>query len=133
MMQTDSTSSEPHNLTACERLEGTPVRSMDGTTIGTIERVIIDQRSDNLACVVLSFNDCIGKRRLPIPCSRITYDRKLAAFNVDLTEQELSALADGSDIDWSDRGRERHGDGVNRYWGIAETWWTSAGSNSSWP
>ena len=95
-MQTDSTSSEPHNLTASDRLEGTPVRSMDGTTIGTIERVIIDQRSDNLACVVLSFNDCIGKRRLPIPCSRITYDRKLAAFNVDLTEQELSALADGS-------------------------------------
>jgi len=48
-MQTDSTSSEPHNLTASDRLEGTPVRSMDGTTIGTIERVIIDQRSDNLA------------------------------------------------------------------------------------
>ena len=129
-MQTDSTSLEPHDLTASDRLEGTPVRNMDGATIGAIERVIIDQLTGNLACVVLSFNDSVGKRRLPIPCSRIIYDRKLAAFNVDLTEQELSALADRSD--WGDRGRECHGDGVNRYWGIAETWWTSAGSNGGW-
>ena len=117
-MQTDSTSLEPHNLTASDRLEGTPVRNMDGTTIGTIERVIIDQLSGNLACVVLSFNDCIGKRRLTIACSRkITYDRRLAAFNVDLTEQELCALGDRSGIDWGDRRRERHDDEMNRYWG----------------
>jgi PRC-barrel domain len=129
MMQTDSTSLEPHDLTASDRLEGTPVRNMDGTTIGTMERVIIDQLSGNLACVVLSFNGSVGRRRLPIPCSRITYDRKLAAFNVDLTKQELNALADRSD--WDNRGRECHGDEVNRYWGIAETW-STAGSNGSW-
>jgi len=129
-MQTDVTGRATHDLTASGRLEGIPVRSMDGATIGTIERVIVDQLSGNLACVILSFNDSTGKRRLPIPCFRITYDRKLAVLNVDLTEQELSALADRSD--WADRGRECHGDGVNRYWGIAETWWTSAGSNGSW-
>ena len=130
-MQTDVTGRATHDLTASGRLEGMPVRSMDGATIGTIERVIVDQLSGNLACVILSFNDSTGKRRLPIPCFRITYDRKLAVLNVDLTEQELSALVDRSNIDRGDR-RERQADGMNRYWGIAETWWTLAGSNGSW-
>jgi hypothetical protein len=129
MMQIDSPSLESHDLTASDRLEGTPVRNMDSTTIGTIERVIIDQSIGNVACVVLSFNGSVGRRRLPIPCSRITYDRKLGAFNVDLTEQELSALTGRSALD--DRGCEWHGDGVNRYWGIAETW-STAGSKGSW-
>lgn len=129
-MQTDSTSLEPRNLAASDRLEGTPVHNMDGTIIGTIERVILDQPTGKLACVVLSLNASVGTRRLPIPCSRISYDRKLAAFNADLTEQELSALVGRSP--WGDRGRECHGDEVNRYWGIAETWRTSVASNGSW-
>src|ERR1044071_7879814 len=114
MMQIDSPSLESHDLTASDRLQGTPVRNMDSTSIGTIERVIIDQSIGNVACVVLSFNGSVGRRRLPIPCSRITYDRKLGAFNVDLTEQELSALTGRSALD--DRGCEWRGDGGNRYW-----------------
>jgi hypothetical protein len=70
----------------------------------------------------------------PMPCARsasrrlpptLTYDRKLVAYHLDLTEKELSALSHGSDIDWGDCGREieRHDDDrVKVYWGIAETW-----------
>jgi hypothetical protein len=125
MMQTEATSRETHNLIASDRVEGTPVRSTDGITIGTIERVMIDKLTGNVVYSVLSFNDGMGKRHLPIPWSRLTYDRKLAAYHLDLTEKELSALSHGSDIDWGDRGREmeRHDDDrVKVYWGIAETW-----------
>jgi sporulation protein YlmC with PRC-barrel domain len=127
MMQTEATSRETHNLIASDRVEGTPVRSTDGTTIGTIERVMIDKLTGNVVYSVLSFNGSVGmgKRRLPIPWARLTYDRKLAAYHLDLTEKELSAVSHGSDIDWADRGREmeRHDDDrVKVYWGIAETW-----------
>ena len=81
----------------------------------------------NVAYAVLNFNGSVGMRRsrLPIPWSRFTYDRKLAAYRLDLTEKELSALSHGSDIDWDDRSREieRHDDDrVKVYWGIAERW-----------
>ena len=88
---------------------------------------MIDKITGNVAYAVLSFNgpEGVGQRRLPIPWPQLTYDRKLAAYHLDLTEKELSALSHGSDIDWGDRGREmeRHDDdSVKVYWGIAETW-----------
>jgi hypothetical protein len=129
MMQTDATSRQTHNLIASDRVEGTTVRSTDGTTIGRIERVMIDKLTGNGAYAVLSFNGFVGmgKRHLPMPWSRLTYDRKLAAYHLDLTEKELSAMPQGSDkdFDWGDRGREieRHDDDrLKVYWGIAESW-----------
>jgi len=126
-MQTDATSWELHNLIASDRVEGTRVRSTDGAPIGTIERVMIDKITGNVAYAVLSFSGPVGvgQRRLPIPWPQLIYDRKLAAYHLDLTEKELSALSHGSHIDWGDRGREmeRHDDdSVKVYWGIAETW-----------
>jgi hypothetical protein len=127
MMQTDSTSLEPHKLIARDRVEGTPVRSTDGSMIGTIERVMIDKLTGNVAYAVLSFNGSVGmgKRHLPISWSRLTYDRKLAAYHLHLSERELSALPHGSNINWGDRGRDierQDGDRAKVYWGIAETW-----------
>src|SRR5262249_10761144 len=127
MMQTDSTSLKPHNLIATDRVEGTPVRSTDGSMIGTIERVMIDKLTGNIAYAVLSFNGFVGvgQRRLPIPWRQLTYDRRLAAYHLDFTENELSAMPHGLDIDWGDRGRkiERHDDDrLKAYWGIAESW-----------
>ena len=126
-MQTDAMSWEPHSLIASDRVEGTPVRSTHGTTISTIERVMIDKLTGNVAYAVLSFNGFVGvgQRRLPIPWRHLTYDRKLAAYRLDLTEKELSALSHGSDIDWDDRSREiehHDDDRVKVYWGIAERW-----------
>jgi len=127
MMQTDSTSLKLHHLIASDRVEGTPVRGTDGATIGTIERVMIDKLTGNVAYAVLSFNGFagVGQRRLPIPWRQLTYDRKLAAYHLDLTENELSAMPRGRDIDWGDRGRQierRDDDRLKAYWGIAETW-----------
>ena len=126
-MQTEATSREIHNLIASDRVEGTPVRSTDGITIGTIERVMIDKITGNVAYAVLSFNGFVGvgQRHLPIAWRRLTYDRKLAAYHLDLNENELGALPQKTDIDWGDRGREieRHdGDRLKAYWGIAESW-----------
>jgi PRC-barrel domain len=127
MMQTETTSRETRNLIASDRVEGTPVRGTDGTTIGTIERVMIDKLTGNVAYAVLSFNDSVGvgAEAFAYPLASVTYDRKLAAYHLDLTENELSAMPHGRDIDWGDRGREieRHDDDRAKvYWGIAKGW-----------
>jgi PRC-barrel domain len=43
-------------------VEGTPVRRFDGTKVGTIERVMIDKVSGNVAYAVLSFGGFMGVR-----------------------------------------------------------------------
>ena len=103
MMQTEALSWETHHLIASDRVEGTQVCSMDGNTIGKIERVMIDKLTGNVACAVLSFNGFMGtgQRRLPIPWPQLTYDRKLAAYHLDLIEKEMKgALSHGSDQDF---------------------------------
>jgi PRC-barrel domain len=126
-MRTEATFWQIHNLIASDRVEGTPVRSADGTTIGTIERVMIDKLTGNVAYAVLSFNGIVGagQRRLPIPWRQLTYDRKLAAYHLDVSENELSAMPHRRDVDWGDRGREiehHDDDRLKAYWGIAESW-----------
>jgi sporulation protein YlmC with PRC-barrel domain len=126
-MQTDAKSRKTHNLIASDRVEGTPVRTTDGTTIGTIERMMIDKLTGNIAYAVLSFNGFVGvgQRRLPIPWRQLTYDRRLAAYHLDFTENEPSAMPHGLDIDWGDRACEierNDDDRLKTYWGIAESW-----------
>ena len=54
-MQTDTSTRQSHNLIASDRVEGTPVRRSSGEKIGTIERLMIDKLSGNVAYAVLSF------------------------------------------------------------------------------
>ena len=117
-MQTDATSREIHHLIASDRVEGTQVRSADGSTIGTIERVMIDKVTGIVAYAVLSPHGSVEvpQKQLSIPWPRLTYDRKLGAYRLDLINGGLGdAPSDASDKDYDRAGRER-------YWGIAETW-----------
>jgi hypothetical protein len=126
MMQTDATSWEIHSLLASDCVEGTPVRSTEGTMIGTIERVIIDKASGNVSCAVLSLNGSvhIGRKRLAIPWHGLTYDRTTASYNLDLAENDLIALCRASGVEPGNRGgkSERADNRRKAYWGIAETW-----------
>ena len=59
-MQTDTSTHQSHNLIASDRVEGTPVRRSSGEKIGTIERLMIDKLSGNVAYAVLSFGALMG-------------------------------------------------------------------------
>src|SRR5436189_5873824 len=103
--------SQSHSLIASDRVEGTPVRRTGGEKIGTIERLMIDKLTGNVAYAVLSFGGFLGmgQKHAPIPWARLTYDRMLGAYHLDLTEEELKrapSFAAGQDFDWGDRSRE---------------------------
>src|SRR3954451_16431854 len=102
---------KPHTLVASDRVEGTPVRRPNGQKIGSIQRLMIDKLSGNVAYAVLSFGGFlgIGHKHLPIPWTRLKYDRTLGAYHVDITDEELRrapSFAADKDFDWGDRSQE---------------------------
>ena len=83
---------KPHRLVASDRVEGTLVRRSDGTKIGTIERVMINKASGKVAYAVLSFGGFmgVGGKRIPVPWDRMTYSNALDAYEINLSDEELS-------------------------------------------
>ena len=110
-LQPNSPTRQPHSLIASDRVEGTPVRRPDGSKVGTIERVMIDKLSGNVAYAVLTFGGFLGmgQKHLPVPWAKLKYDRTLGAYQVDLNEDELRrapAFAADKEFDWGDRSQE---------------------------
>ncbi|MPZ41269.1 MAG: PRC-barrel domain containing protein [Rhizobiales bacterium] len=110
MQTAGKTIPKTHNLIAGDRVEGTPVFRPSGEKIGTIQRLMIDKLSGNVVYAVLSFGCVlgIGQKHLPIPWARLKYDLAQAAYQVDLTDEELSrapAYEADKEFDWGDRGQ----------------------------
>jgi hypothetical protein len=123
-MQSDTLQSQTHSLIASDRVEGTPVRRSDGEKVGTIERLMIDKLSGSVAYAVLSFGGFlgVGQKHAPIPWVRLTYDRTLGAYHLDLTDEELSrapSVAAGQEFDWGDRSREVE---IHNYYRVPPYW-----------
>ena len=112
---------ETAGLIASDKVEGTPVYDAKGEKIGSIERVMIDKRSGQVAYAVLSFGGFlgIGSDYYPIPWASLKYDTSLGGYRTTLTEQQLKGAPKytGSNWDWDDRVRGRK---VYDYYGA--TW-----------
>jgi hypothetical protein len=126
IMQTPTTTPrEPHTLIASDRVEGTPLRRSNGEKIGTIQRLMVDKVSGNVAYAVLSFGGLLGmgQKHLPIPWARLKYTPDLEAYQLDLTDEELSRAPSyeaTKEFDWGDRSNEiviHNFYGVSPYWG----------------
>jgi hypothetical protein len=117
---------QKHSLIASDRVEGTPVRRPNGEKVGTIQRLMIDKLSGNVAYAVLSFGGFIGigQKHLPIPWARLKYDLGQGAYELDLSDEELSqapAYETDEEFDWGDRSQEIEIHNYYRtphYWGL---------------
>jgi PRC-barrel domain len=123
-MQTETLTHPSHSLIASDRVEGTPVRRSDGEKIGTIQRLMIDKISGNVAYAVLAFGGFlgVGQKHAPIPWPRLTYDPTLGAYHLDISEEELlraPSVAAGEEFDWGDRSREVD---IHNYYRVPPYW-----------
>ena len=100
-----------HPLIASDRIEGALVCRPDGRQIGTVERVMINKISGQVAYAVVKCADHPAQRkmRVPIRWEGLHYDRSRGAYLVDLTEEEIrrTPAADGG-FDWGDRSEVAH-------------------------
>jgi sporulation protein YlmC with PRC-barrel domain len=97
-----------HHLIASDRIEGTPVRRSEGTKVGTIERLMIDKVTGKVAYAVLSLGGFmgIGATRIPVPWGRLKYAISLDAYEINLSDEELSrapTYAADKEFDWGNR------------------------------
>jgi hypothetical protein len=102
---------KPHALVASDRVEGTVVRRLNGERIGSIQRLMIDKVSGNVAYAVLRFGGFLGmgEKHLPIPWEKLKYDTTTQAYLVSITEAELArapSYAASEEFDWGDRKSE---------------------------
>ena len=99
---------KPHRLIASDRVERTAVRRSDGTKVGIIERLMIDKVSGNVAYAVLSFGGFmgIGVKHIPVPWKRMKYAAALDAYEINLSDEELSSAPSfeaDKEFDWGYR------------------------------
>ena len=111
MASVTSETTSHHPLIASDRVEGTPVRRANGDKIGTIQRLMIDKMSGQVAYAVLSFGGFlgIGEKHMPIPWERLHYDPMLGAYDLDMSDDELKkapSYAADPNFDWGDRSAE---------------------------
>jgi PRC-barrel domain protein len=116
----------PHPLIGSDRVEGTDVRRPNGDRVGTIQRIMIDKISGQVAYAILKFGGILGlgEKHLPIPWAKLTYDPTLAAYSVDISDDELAkapSYAADKEFDWGNRDEEGRLHDYYRtkpYWGI---------------
>ena len=108
---------ETAGLIGSDTVEGTYVYDAKGEHMGSIERVMIDKRSGQVAYAVLSFGGFLGlgSDYYPIPWASLSYDTSLGGYR---TTQQLKGAPKytGSHWDWEDRARGRQ---VSEYYGAS--------------
>jgi len=122
----DRPQTKHHALIGSDRVEGTVVRRLSGEKIGTIQRLMIDKVSGNVAYAVLRFGGFfgIGDKHLPIPWSSLKFDTTTESYHVAISDTELAqapSYGADKDFDWGDRRAETKLHdyyGARPYWGI---------------
>ncbi len=100
---------EMGNLISSRRVEGTDVYNTNGEHLGSIEHVMLDKLSGQVAYAVMSFGGFlgIGEKYHPLPWSVLDYDTSKGGYVVDLDKKALEgAPSYGETSDpygWTDR------------------------------
>jgi hypothetical protein len=115
---------ETAGLIGSDKVEGTAVYRPNGDRVGTIERVMIDKTTGNVAYAVMSFGGFLGmgSDHYPIPWSLLTYNERLGGYEVDVTEQQLKkAPKFQAEESWDSADRARE-DALYSYYGATPYW-----------
>ncbi len=80
-------------LISTSRVEGTAVFNADGEKLGTVECLMIDKTSGQVAYAVMAFGGFLGlgEKRHPMPWESMKYDREMDGYVVSLSKEELTA------------------------------------------
>ncbi len=110
---------EQGNLIGSDKVEGTNVYGANGEKIGSIERVMVDETSGEIAYAVLDFGGFlgIGNEHYPVAWKVLKYDADLGGYLYDWSVQRAE-MDDYYNDDMSELYRfgwgEEYGPGQNR-------------------
>ena len=105
-------------------VNGTAVFNFQGERLGSIDDVMIDKTSGNVAYAVMSFGGFmgIGNNHHPLPWSLLKYDLEKGGYVVNLDRSQLEgapAYPADAKPNWGDREYET---GVHNFYGVDPYW-----------
>jgi hypothetical protein len=112
-----------HDLIESDKVVGTNVYRPNGEKIGSIERLMIDKYSGQVAYAVMSFGGFLGlgHEHYPVPWPRLDYEPKHEGFVVDISDAELKNAPkfESGDEWWSD---PKRGETIYGYYRVPPYW-----------
>ena len=83
---------ETDRLIASDKVEGTAVYNRAGERLGSVQNVMIDKFSGQVAYAVMGFGGFLGidERHHPLPWRALTYDTRLGGYVVDIDKDRLA-------------------------------------------
>jgi hypothetical protein len=112
-----------HDLIESDKVVGTNVYRPNGEKIGSIERLMIDKYSGQVAYAVMSFGGFLGlgHEHYPVPWPRLDYEPKHEGFVVDISDAELKNAPkfESGDEWWSD---QKRGEKIYGYYRVPPYW-----------
>ena len=80
-------------LVAAEEVQGAPVYDRTGHSLGSIDDIVIDRNTGNIAYAVVAVGGILsfGCRYFPLPWSGMEYDLDLHGYVVKLDRAQLEA------------------------------------------
>ena len=111
---------ESGTLISADKVVGTAVYDAAGERLGTIDSVMLNKRSGEVAYAVMSFGGFlgIGERFHPLPWDVLTYDQGKGGYNIqhsadDLRKAPNYGREEVSNFDYDQRGGE-----IDDYYGV---------------
>jgi len=97
-----------HKLVPSDRVEGTPVALPNGEVIGTIERLMIDKMTGQIAYAVLKSKGFLGlgAKHFPVLWQALKYNPQRKSFEITIPEAQCcgGTIDDsGVELDLGDR------------------------------
>ena len=82
---------ETTTLVAADKVQGTKIYSATGDNLGSVDVVIIDEKSGNIAYAILSVGGFlgIGGRYYPLPWSMLRFDTALGGYVANIDRAQL--------------------------------------------
>lgn len=83
---------ENMRLISSAKVEGTTVLDRDGTSVGTIQNVMIDKYTGRVAYAILSFGGTFGfgATLFPLPWAALRYDEEQDGYRLNVTKEQLT-------------------------------------------
>lgn len=102
-------------------VNGTTVYSPTGEHLGSIDHLMIDKQSGNVAYAVMGFGGFLGmgEAHHPVPWRKLSYDTGLNGYVTDITKEQLEG-APARPENWQDD--RNWATSVYGYYGVAPYW-----------
>ena len=111
---------ETDRLISSDKAVGTAVYNRQGEHLGSVDNLMIDKYSGQVAYAVMSFGGFlgIGESYHPLPWRTLTYDTRKGGYVVDIDRRRLEtapSYTSSTTPNWSDR---TYGHRVDDFYGV---------------